>query len=195
MTSIPRHTFPKDAIPNNVGTEICRLREVRGWTKAELAARSGLLRETISRIETGKRPPRADTLLRLARILLADQDDVELSDIVPGWPETDGRQVVGHGPRSRVRRQQLKLTEAEVAKKVGVSISTLSRFEGNTRATPTLLVTRTTPHGDVIQLLRSRQLAQALRFADLADHEAFCAAEDWLDWPVDPIDDAAAEDR
>ena len=128
--------------------------------------------------------PLADTVLRLIGILLAGQDDVELMDIVPGWPEADGRQVIGHGPRSRVRRRQIGLSAAEVAVAVGISGATLSRFECNACATPTLLDIGTTPHGDETQRLRSVRLAAALRFGSLADHEAFCDAEEWMTWPV-----------
>lgn len=194
MTTIPRHSFPADVLPNDVGARVRSLREDRGWTRAELAARSGVPRETVSRLEAGKRPPLADTVLRLLVILLADQDDVELNEVVPNWPEADGRQVIGHGPRSRVRRRQLDLTAAEVAAAVDVSEATLSRFERDTSATPTLLTTRTNAHGDEVRLLRNKRLARTLRFVDLEDHEKFCAAEDWLAWPVCPIDDAAAED-
>lgn len=195
MTTIPRHSFPANAIPPDIGAKVRGLRESRSWSIAELAARSGVPRETVSRLEAGKRPPLADTVLRLLLILLADQEHVELNEIVPDWPEADGRQVIGHGPRSRVRRRQLDLSAAEVAAAVGVSEATLSRFERDASPTPTLLTTRTDAHGDKVRLLRNKRLARALRFVDLADHEKFCAAEDWLAWPVDPIDDAAAEDR
>ncbi len=190
MTTIRRHNFANDALPADIGAKIGKLREQRGWSKAELAVRSGVPRETISRLEAGLRPPLADTVLRLLVILLADQDDVELNDIVPDWPEADGRQIIGHGPRSRVRRRQLGLTAAEVAAAVGVSEATLSRFECDASATPSLLATNVTPHGDEIRLLRSEPLASVLRFADLADHEAFSDAEDWLAWPVQ-LDPAA----
>lgn len=195
MTTIPRHSFSANDLPSDIGARLRSLREGRGWTRADLAARSGVPRETVSRLEARKRPPLADTVLRLLVILLADQDDVELNEVVPHWPEADAPQVIGHGPRSRVRRRQLDLSAAEVAAAVDVSEATLSRFERDTSATPTLLTTKTDAHGDEVRLLRNKRLARTLRFVDLADHEKFCAAEDWLTWPVCPIDDAAAEDR
>jgi transcriptional regulator with XRE-family HTH domain len=189
MTTVRRHNFANDALPTNIGASIGRLREQRGWSKAELAIRSGVPRETVSRVEAGKRLPLADTVLRLLVILLADQDEFELGDIVPDWPEADGRQVIGHGPRSRVRRRQLGLTASEVAAAVGVSEATLSRFERDASATPTLLATDFTAHGDEMRRLRSEKLASVLRFAGLADHEAFSDADDWLEWPTqsDPV--------
>jgi DNA-binding XRE family transcriptional regulator len=41
----------------------------RGWTQTELARRSGVRLETISRIESGKHVPRHETLLKLDRAL------------------------------------------------------------------------------------------------------------------------------
>jgi DNA-binding XRE family transcriptional regulator len=41
----------------------------RGWTQTELARRSGVRLETISRIESGKHVPRQETLLKLDRAL------------------------------------------------------------------------------------------------------------------------------
>jgi DNA-binding XRE family transcriptional regulator len=41
----------------------------RGWTQTELARRSGVRLETISRIESGKHAPRQETLLKLDRAL------------------------------------------------------------------------------------------------------------------------------
>lgn len=184
MTNIRRHNFSNDVIPKDIGDRIARLRKQRGWSITDLSASSGVPRETISRLETGTRLPLADTLLRLVFVLLAGQDHVELIDIVPDWPEADGRQVIGHGPRSRVRRRQLGFSAAEVAVAAGISEATLSRFESNARATPTLLDLETTPHGDEIKRLHHVRLATALRFGSLADHEAFCDADDWMTWPV-----------
>lgn len=150
---------------------------------ASLSHHTGIARETILRIENG-RPPLAKTVLRLLEILLAEQDDVELEDIVPSWPEADGRQVIGHGPRSRARREQLDRSAADVAEAAGVSEATLSRFERNAGPTPKLLKETRTPHGDIECSLVSEALAKALRFTSLSDHEAFCDADEWRDWPV-----------
>lgn len=184
MASSPRHNFANNAIPTDIGKRIAGLRGPRGWSMADLSARSGVPRETISRLESGLRTPLADTVLRLLVILLAGQDEVELMDIVPDWPEADGRQIIGHGPRSRVRRRQAELSAAAVAATAGVSEATLSRFERNACATPSLLVRKITSHGDELQRLCNVRLATTLRFGSLADHEAFCDADDWMTWPV-----------
>ena len=184
MAGSRRHTFPASVLPWDIGEKILGLRQARGWSQATLSIESGVPRETIARIESGKRPPLADTVLRLLAVLLIEQDDVELDDVVPAWPEADAGQIVGHGPRSRARRHQLHLSAAVVAAKAGVSEATLSRFERNAGPTPSILKEITTPHGDIENVLTNPALALALGFADIADHEAFCDADDWRTWPV-----------
>lgn len=180
MTNSRRHNFSNDAIPADIGERINRLRRQRSWSLTDLSVRSGVPRETINRVVSGIRLPLADTVLRLLVTLLAGQDDVELTHIVPDWPEADGRRIVGHGPRSRVRRRQLGLSAATVAALAGVSEATLSRFECNASDTPSLLVIEITPNGDEVRRLRNLCLAMALQFDSLADHEAFCDADDWM---------------
>jgi excisionase family DNA binding protein len=55
--------------PKRAGWRVRRLREEAGLTQLELAARSGLTHETISRLEHGQREPHARTLLALAQAL------------------------------------------------------------------------------------------------------------------------------
>lgn len=184
MTKIRRHTFPANVLPRDIGNTIRALRQAQGMSSASLSQHTGIARETILRIENGRRPPLAETVLRLLEILLAELDDVELEDIVPSWPEADGRQVIGHGPRSRARRRRLGLSAAAVAAAAGFSEATLSRFERNAGPTPKLLKETRTPHGELQCNLASEALAKALRFTSLSDHEAFCEADHWRDWPV-----------
>ena len=51
------------------GANLARLRGRRRLTQAALAGRSGLLREDISRWETGDRQPGAESIVALARAL------------------------------------------------------------------------------------------------------------------------------
>lgn len=184
MPGSRRHTFPASVLPRDIGEKILRLRQSRGWSQAKLSIESGVPRETIVRIEKGTRQPLADTVLGLLAVLLIEQDDVELNDVVPAWPEADAGQIVGHGPRSRARRRQLNLSAAVVAVDAGVSEATLTRFERNAGPTPLILKEVRTPHGDIDGVLTNSALACALGFADLDDHEAFCAANDWREWPI-----------
>jgi excisionase family DNA binding protein len=55
--------------PKRAGWRLRRLREAAGLTQLELAARSGLTHETVSRLERGRRQPQARTLVALAQAL------------------------------------------------------------------------------------------------------------------------------
>jgi ribosome-binding protein aMBF1 (putative translation factor) len=57
------------AIDISIARELITDRIRRGWTQTELARRSGVRLETISRIESGKHIPRRETLLKLDRAL------------------------------------------------------------------------------------------------------------------------------
>src|SRR3954447_17220952 len=62
----------------DVGKEIRRLREARGWSQAKLAGASGMGTSGISQIETGARNPSAATLSKIADAL-----GVEVRDLFP----------------------------------------------------------------------------------------------------------------
>ncbi len=49
-----------------IGGRVRQLREERGWTQSELAARAGLTASAVSQIESAKRSPNAETLQKLA---------------------------------------------------------------------------------------------------------------------------------
>ena len=51
------------------GTRLRSLRVAAGLTQTELAARSGVPHETISRLELARRAPQAETVARLAEAL------------------------------------------------------------------------------------------------------------------------------
>ena len=57
-------------VQQTLGEKLRELREVRGWSQAQLAMKSGITRSHISLIELGRLAnPRADVLLKLARAL------------------------------------------------------------------------------------------------------------------------------
>jgi transcriptional regulator with XRE-family HTH domain len=62
----------------DVGREIRRLREARGWSQAKLAGDTGMGVSGISQIETGARNPSAATLWKIAEAL-----GVEVGDLFP----------------------------------------------------------------------------------------------------------------
>jgi transcriptional regulator with XRE-family HTH domain len=66
-----------------VAGQVADRRKERGLSQAELAALVGTTQSAIARLESGGRPPRIDTLLRIANALDADLH-IELLDRDPG---------------------------------------------------------------------------------------------------------------
>lgn len=156
-------------IPSDFGQRLRAERRLQGWTQAKLAARSGLERATIVRLERGVRVPTADTIFRLESAL-----DFSATRFVMGWREWSPIGETEPGARSRARRRELGLSLAEVAALAGVSSATLSRFEREERRTPSLLRIVTSEHGGEWAYLTSERLAVALGFASLDDHIRYC---------------------
>ncbi len=61
-----------------VGREIRRLREAKGWGQTKLAAAADMAVSGVSQIENGHRNPNSATLIKLARAL-----NVEVADLFP----------------------------------------------------------------------------------------------------------------
>jgi transcriptional regulator with XRE-family HTH domain len=66
-----------------VAGQVADRRKERGLSQAELAALVGTTQSAIARLESGGRPPRIDTLLRIANALDADLQ-IELHEREPG---------------------------------------------------------------------------------------------------------------
>jgi transcriptional regulator with XRE-family HTH domain len=66
-----------------VAGQVADRRKERGLSQAELAALVGTTQSAIARLESSGRPPRIDTLLRIANALDADLH-IELLDREPG---------------------------------------------------------------------------------------------------------------
>jgi transcriptional regulator with XRE-family HTH domain len=66
-----------------IAGEVADRRKERGLSQADLAALVGTTQSAIARLESGGRPPRIDTLLRIANALDADLH-IELLDREPG---------------------------------------------------------------------------------------------------------------
>ena len=48
---------------------IQQLRDARGWSQVELAARAGISRPYLARLETGRQDPRVSVLAKIAKAL------------------------------------------------------------------------------------------------------------------------------
>ena len=66
-----------------IAGQVAARRKERGLSQAELAALVGTTQSAIARLESGGRPPRIDTLQRIANALDADLH-IELLDREPG---------------------------------------------------------------------------------------------------------------
>src|SRR3712207_6235111 len=95
------------AIPDvlaEVGPRLRRLRERRGVTLTELAAKTGISKSTLSRLESGQRRPSLELLLPLAKTY-----HLPLDELVGAPPVGDPR--VRTRPRTRNGRLVFPLTQ------------------------------------------------------------------------------------
>ena len=75
MTPFRRTDDPElDALTGALAVQVAAERARRGLTQAELAALCGTTQSAVARLERGARPPRLDTLLRVANALDCELD-------------------------------------------------------------------------------------------------------------------------
>jgi transcriptional regulator with XRE-family HTH domain len=165
--------FRSSAISANFGKVLARERLLEGLTQKQLADEAGLTRETIVRLETGCRRPTSETVFRLEAALYLTP-----GTLVPDWPEWKPIGSMTHGARSRERRRALKISITVVAKAADVSIATLSRFEREFGACPTLSVIGFDQGMPFVVGLRNIGYAKALGFVSVEEHERYCAGDD-----------------
>ncbi|MFI9213529.1 helix-turn-helix domain-containing protein [Streptomyces sp. NPDC053253] len=85
-----------DAVLNEVGPRLRRVRRDRGVTLAELSAATGISVSTLSRLESGQRKPSLELLLPLARAHQVPLDELVGAPAV-GDPRIKARPIVRHG--------------------------------------------------------------------------------------------------
>lgn len=66
---------------NPVTNHVRLIREARGVTQEDLANKSGVSQNSISRIETGERKPRKSTLAKLAKALEVEDPEVLIGEV------------------------------------------------------------------------------------------------------------------
>lgn len=71
-------------INTTLGVRISQLRQDRGWTQKELAAKAGITQNHVSRIEKDKMQPRRGTLTGIAEAFEIQLEDLEALAQVPG---------------------------------------------------------------------------------------------------------------
>ena len=70
-----------------IGREVKRLREERGWSKAQLAVYAGSSQPTVNQVESGKRNPSTRTLQKLAGALGVEAADLFPKGQAPLWSD------------------------------------------------------------------------------------------------------------
>ena len=183
-----------------------RLRELRektGLSQGELADKVGVNFTYLSKIESGVKPPPSEqVILRLAEVLDADRDELMTlagkvpSDIAKILKNRDALQLLksGHtqkkiGPangkesfniRLRELRKQAGLSQRELADKIGINFTYLSKIESGALPPPSeqvilrlakvlnadkdeLLTLAGKIPSDVVQMLKNREALQLLR--------------------------------
>ncbi|MEV4937013.1 helix-turn-helix domain-containing protein [Streptomyces zaomyceticus] len=85
-----------DAVLNEVGPRLRRIRRDRGATLAELSAATGISVSTLSRLESGHRKPSLELLLPLARAHQVPLDEL-VGAPATGDPRVRAKPIVRHG--------------------------------------------------------------------------------------------------
>lgn len=83
-----RDADPVEVLASRLAADVARIRLARQLSQAELARLCGTTQSAIARLERGSRPPRLDTLARIAEALDCSLD-VGLSPrtALPGGPD------------------------------------------------------------------------------------------------------------
>jgi transcriptional regulator with XRE-family HTH domain len=89
----PVTTASEGELVAELGRRIVRLREAKGWKRAELARRLGVKRERLGTWERGSRTPPLQALIGLRRVLGVSIDEL-VSGARPSGEKKD--QVISH---------------------------------------------------------------------------------------------------
>jgi len=126
--------FPREAVPTDLGARLRAIRMERGLTQEWLAAKTGVTRWTIGRIEAGRNVPGSYLVHAIERVL-----DLGSRTLVPDWNDGPDHQTSYRGPCARRARIAVGRTLAQVAEISGICVKTISRFERGLGNTPKIL--------------------------------------------------------
>ncbi len=165
--------FPRDAVPNDVGARVRTARLARRMSQERLAAKTGVTRWAIMRLEAGCHIPGSHLVHALERVL-------QLGDggLVRAWHDAAPHGSSARGPRARRARNALKYSLSEIAVASGVSIATISRFERECGDTPLILG----PDFDRNDGFTNDRYARAHLFINAAEMETYAHAPDLERW-------------
>jgi transcriptional regulator with XRE-family HTH domain len=94
-----------------VGVLVKLVRQFKGFSESELARRSGVTLETISRLEHGKHKPQRRTVMKLADALEVQPKQVDPDQVFWGWPgyaEVSTREAEKEREQARIDREKVK---------------------------------------------------------------------------------------
>ena len=164
-----------------------RLRELRtqaGMSQRELANNVNVDFTYLSKIENGVLPPPSEkVILRLAEVLNADKDDfITLAGRIPSdiAEMLRNRQTLEFGARLRQLRIEAGMTQWELASKVNIDSTYLSKMESGVKSPPSqkvvlrlaevlnvgkdeLLTLAGKIPSDIAEMLKNREALQFLR--------------------------------
>lgn len=160
-------------MPADLGAQLYAIRRERGLTQEWLAAKTGVTRWTIARIEAGRNVPRSYLVHAIERVLgLGDRR------LVPDWKDGPDHDAPSRGHRARRARIAVGRTLAEVAKISGISMTTISRFEREFGDSPLILGSEFEgSHG-----FSNDQYARAHMFLNANEMEEFSQSADLERW-------------
>lgn len=105
----------------SMGDQIRAMRQIRGLTQKELAEKLGISAVGVAQWENGLRCPKIETLKRIADAL-----EMPIGSFLPsmGFGESIGNRI-------KTVRENSKMTQAALAKKMDVTPQTVSQYERN----------------------------------------------------------------
>jgi transcriptional regulator with XRE-family HTH domain len=172
----PKTPFPRANIPERFRVWVQAARKERGWSQDRLAAKVGVSRKTIGRLERGLTDPSS----RLVNALLRDEVLGKKLKPIPGW-EVDDPDEWKPGPRARAVRLCTDQTLAQIVSKAGGSVASLSAFERGLLAPVAYVGEPEHDNGDDV----TEGYARALCFESADKMREYLSADDPRPWLVE----------
>ena len=177
--------FPREAVPADLGARLYAFRRERAMTQECLAAKTGVTRWTIARIEAGRNVPRWYLVHAIERAL-----GLEDRTLVPDWKDRPYYDAPLRSHRARRARIAVGQTLAEVAKISGISVTTISRFERGLSNTQLIL-----GPGSGRDCFSNDRYARAHMFLHANEMEQYSQAADLERWLCILIERREAESK